>query len=130
MRFLIVIFLLLFPSFAFSADFGFFTDVNNFFDDVWSFITVTIPEAIESFFVFIATYSLYLKFYFIKESLIFSHTVATSFLDMVDLNQVINSSVSALPGDLKQVVVDIGFFEALTLVVEAGITRFVYQWGK
>lgn len=127
MRILLVVFLLIFPSVAFASGDGFFGGVFTFFEDFWYFITVSIPSAVDNFFVYLATYALYLKFYFIKESLEFSHSVAVGFLDMVNIRDVVHNATGALPADLKQVASDIGFFEALTLVVEAMITRFVYQ---
>jgi hypothetical protein len=127
MKILLIVFLFIFPSAAFASGDGFFGGVFTFFGDFWYFITVSIPSAVDSFFVYLATYALYLKFYFIKESLEFSHSVAVTFLDMVSIRDVVHRATTALPTDLRQISSDIGFFEALSLVVEAMVTRFVYQ---
>ncbi|MCJ8294288.1 MAG: hypothetical protein MJK15_07765 [Colwellia sp.] len=129
-RILFLLFMFSFPSFAFAAGEGgmsFFSGVMDFFAGIWDFIWVTIPATVNQFFVWLFTYMLYLKFYFLKASLEFAHAVALGFLDMVNISAVVNSAIDSLPSDLKQVALDIRFFDGLTIIVEAAITRFVYQ---
>ena len=129
-RVLFLLFMLSLPGFGFAAGdggTGFFSGVMDFFGGIWSFIWVTIPATINQFFVWLFTYALYLKFYFIKSSLEFSHAVALGFLDMVNISAVVNSAIDSLPSDLKQIALDIRFFDGLTIIIEAAITRFVYQ---
>lgn len=130
MRILLVLIILFvsFPSFASTGLSGFFDEIFTFFNDIWLFFTETIPDLLTRFFVWITTYLLYLKFSLILGSLEFSHSVALSFLDLIDISSVINTAISALPPDLKQVAVDVRFFDSLTLLLEALITRFVYKW--
>ncbi|XPF94287.1 DUF2523 family protein [Colwellia sp. RE-S-Sl-9] len=105
---------------------GFFTFVSNILADINNFIFVTIPELINNFFVWVTSFYLKLQFFAMYESLKFSHEVALTFLSMIDISSFINSAISALPQDMKQLAVDLRFFEALTLVVEAWVTRLVY----
>ncbi len=127
MKLTLILLLFLFPTFAFANDEGFFFGVFSFFGDIWLFFTETIPEAIVRFFTWLGTYLIYLKYVMIKNSLIFANSVATNFLFLIDIDQIINEALSLLPSDLKQVAVDIKFFESITLVIEAAITRFVYE---
>ncbi|WP_159821463.1 hypothetical protein [Colwellia sp. 20A7] len=126
--FILLILLVSFPTFASTGISGFFNDSLTFFQDIWFFITDTIPETINSFFVWLYTYVVYLYFKIHFESLSFAHSVALSFLDMIDLTSIVNNATSALSPDLKQVAVDVRFFDSLTLLVEALITRLVYKW--
>jgi hypothetical protein len=123
-----MILLVSFPTFASSGISGFFNDTLTFFQDIWIFITVTIPSGVTRFFVWLYTYAVYLKFKIQYESLSFAHSVAISFLDLIDLTSIVNSATSALSPDLKQVALDVRFFDSLTLLVEALITRLVYKW--
>lgn len=130
MKILIVLVLVLFASPAFAAEVGiggFFTAVVEFFNDIWLFFTDTVPSKIQQFFVWVVTYLVYLKFYFIKSSIEFSYAVAIGFLNMVNISVVVQSAVDALPLDLQQVTADIRFFDGLTLIIEALVTRFIYE---
>mgnify|MGYP001249456305 CR=1 FL=1 len=128
MKILIVLSFLLFSSSVFAVDsIGFFDGVFIFFADIWDFLTIAIPNAIGKLFIFLSTYALYIKFYLLKASLEFSHSVAVSFLGLVDIKSAINSAISGLSPDLRQAALDFRFFDGLTLVIEAAITRFVYQ---
>jgi hypothetical protein len=129
---IIVLSLILFAPFA-SADSGivsgitgFFSYVMEFFDNIKIFIFETIPNAMTNFFIWISSWYLKMKFMSIYYSLQFSHSVATTFMDMINITTFVNSAISALPQDMKQLAADVRFFDALTLVVEAWITKLVY----
>lgn len=127
----ILLFILLFvsaPSFASTGIGGFFSEVLGFFEGVWLFFTETIPMVIGNFLVWVYSFVLYIQFNLMLDSLMFAHSVALSFLDLINISGVVNSAISALPSDLKQVAIDVRFFDSLTILVEALITRMVYQW--
>jgi hypothetical protein len=128
-RFIFVLFVLLFSSSSFAGVgiTDFFGEVSAFFESIWYFITTTIPSVINSFFVWVYSYALYLYFSFLFAGIEFSHSVALTFLDMININEVVNTAAGALPSDMKQAAIDMRFFDALTLIVEAAITRFVYS---
>jgi hypothetical protein len=130
MKYLFLVFVLLFSSFSFASgtqSIGFFDGIFKFFYDLFYFFTDVVPSVITQFFVYLSTYVLYIKFVLLKASLEFAHSVALGFLDLADVTGVINSAISSLPSDLQQVAADIRFFDGLTLIVEAFITRFVYS---
>jgi hypothetical protein len=117
-----------FDTFASSTGMtGFFDSVVAFFSDILQFFTETIPNKINTFFVWLTSYLLYLKFYLMYSSLVFAHEVALSFMDMININEVVNTAIANLPPDLRQAAADMRFFDALSLLIEALITRLIYQ---
>jgi hypothetical protein len=106
---------------------GMFKFVTDFLYTIYAFIFNYIPSLIVDFFVWLTAWSLKMKFYFMYQGLVFAHEVAIVFLDLIDISSAVNTAISALPQDMKQFAADINFFESLTLVVEAFITRLVYS---
>jgi hypothetical protein len=135
LRILIISILLLisFNSFASSGTqsvdgiMGILGLIGDFFYSIYLFIFDYLPSLIVQFFVWLTAFSLKIKFYFMFESLKFAHSVATTFLELIDISTFVNSAISALPQDMKQLASDFRFFESLTLVVEAWITKLVYS---
>lgn len=132
MRVLIFLFFM-FVSFSALADesaqgfFGFFGAVELFFNDIYIFITVVIPEKILAFVFWLKLYLAFNKFYFMLELLKFSHAIAIDFMAQLDITGVIDAAVSNLPPDLRKAAIDMRVFESLNLLIEALITRFVYS---
>lgn len=105
---------------------GFFGFVSSVLADISNFFFVTIPELIGDIKVWLVSFYLKLKFFAMYETLVFSHEVAITFMDMINISSFVNTATAALPQDLRQLSVDIGFFNSLTLIVEAWITRLIY----
>jgi hypothetical protein len=101
--------------------------IGDFFYSIYLFIFDYLPSLIVQFFVWLSAFALKIKFYFMYEGLVFAHSIATTFLELIDISSFVNSAISALPQDMKQLASDFRFFEALTLVVEAWITKLVYS---
>jgi hypothetical protein len=132
--FFIAIYLIAFDSFGSVAPdrqsegiMGLLGLIGDFFYTIYSFLFDYLPSLITRFFVWLTAWSLKIKFYFMYQGLIFAHAVATTFLDLIDISSFVNSAISALPQDMKQLASDFRFFESLTLVVEAWITKLVYS---
>ena len=129
--FLLMCVFMLFPSFACAGMIdgisGFFSSLLGYVESFWAFLTVGIPTIIGDFFVWLSSYLLYLKFTFLLSGLEFAHSVSTTFLEMINISDAINVAIDALPQDFKQIAIDIRFFDALTLVIEAWITKMVYS---
>lgn len=106
---------------------GVVSQIGDFFYGIYLFIFDYVPSLITQFFVWIFAYVLKIKFYLMYSGLVFAHEVATVFLDLIDISSFVNSAISALPQDMKQLASDFRFFESLTLVVEAWITKLVYS---
>ena len=101
--------------------------IGDFFFTIYEFIFGYLPSLIVDFFIWLTAFALKIKFYFLYESLKFAHSVATTFLDLIDISSFVNTAISSLPQDMKQLASDFRFFESLTLVVEAWITKLVYS---
>ena len=129
--FIVILLFLSFDVFATSQTSlsfsGFFSDIGSFFTEIWSFLTVTVPTAIRDFFVYLGSWLVLIKFVIAIESMQFLNDVAIQFLDLIELNSMINAAVQNLPNDVRSVLVDVGFFEGLTIVIEALMTRLVYK---
>jgi hypothetical protein len=106
---------------------GMFKFVTDFLYTIYAFLFNYIPSLIADFFVWLAAWALKMKFYFMYQGLVFAHEVAIVFIDLIDISSAVNTAISVLPQDMKQFAADINFFESLTLVVEAFITRLVYS---
>jgi hypothetical protein len=126
---------LLFPFSVFAMDgiqevtgiMGILGLIGDFFYSIYLFIFDYLPSLITQFFVWFSAWALKVKFYFMYQGLVFAHDVATTFLDLIDISSFVNSAISSLPQDMKQLASDFRFFESLTLVVEAWITKLVYS---
>jgi len=106
---------------------GIVNSIGDFFYSIYLFFFDYLPSLLGQFFVWLTAYALKIKFYFMYQSLVFAHQVATTFLELIDISSFVNSAISALPQDAKQLAAEFRFFEALTLVVEAWITKLVYS---
>ncbi len=138
MKYLLFALLLIQPFSAFSALtipveqevtglMGMVKFVTDFLYTIYAFIFNYIPSLIVDFFIWLTAWALKMKFYFMYQGLVFAHEVAILFLDLIDISSAVNTAISSLPQDMKQLAVDVRFFESLTLVVEAWITRLVYS---
>lgn len=114
-------------NFIVSGITGFFDYVLEFLTSLKVFIFEVIPQTISNIFIWITSWFLKMKFLSIYYSLEFAHAVATTFLDMINITNFVNSAIGSLPQDMRQLASDIRFFDALTLVVEAWITKLVYS---
>tara|TARA_B100001063_G_C16710570_1_gene527774 strand:- start:580 stop:1005 length:426 start_codon:yes stop_codon:yes gene_type:complete len=107
-----------------SSFFGFVVDILN---SIYHFFSFVIPTAFSEFLLWISSWYLKMKFFSIYHGLEFAHSIAITFLDMINITNFVNSAISSLPNDMRQLASDIRFFDALTLVVEAWITKLVYS---
>jgi hypothetical protein len=130
---ILILFLLVFLSFDVYAEenstgfFAIFGAIENFFIDIFIFITVVIPEKITEFIFWFKLFIAYMQFSLMLDTLRFSHDVALTLIDSLNINDVIDVAISKVPSDIRQAAIEMRFFEALNLIVEALITRFLYS---
>ena len=125
---LFVFALLFLPFFTFADSSGsFFTYVTDAFNNILDFFFVDIPSAIDRFFAWLVKYYIYLKLKAMVFGVELAHEVAVGVLELLELNDVINKSANALPNNVKALVINFGFFDALALVIEAFFTRLAYS---
>ena len=118
------------PLVHFTGVTSFFEIVLGYFNSFYDFIFSDIPAAIDRFFVWLLSYYVYLKLYSMYRFIVFYHDVALSLIDTLDLTNVVNSSISALPSDIRQTLIDCRVFDALSLLIEAFITRIVFSMSN
>lgn len=133
----LIVFIVFFVSFSAFANTetvggisGFFSQVMYYLHSIADFFLVDLPNTIQNFLVYVSAWLLKQKLEAILWSIEFSMSVASSFLDMLSFGEVVNSLVGRLPNDVKAVATQFAVFEALTMLIEAGITRYVYGMIK
>ena len=112
---------------TFNGITGFFEKSLMFMNSFSNFIFFDIPSKIVQFMAWLGTYIVWIKLLIIQSSLESSHDLAVKLIDSLNMTQVINSAVSNLPPDTRQILIGIRFFDGLQLVIEAYVTRFIYS---
>ena len=123
--------LLFLPLFA-LADTGSGLSISDFFEwianlgnDIWNLMTVDTPNMIHRMWAFIIEWYLLLQFYWLKELLEFSWLVAKAILQDLNVVSQIIALSNSLPPDLKQTLIDLRVFDAVALILDAIIARFI-----
>ena len=107
---------------------GFWSDIGHYLFVVFDFITVVIPQTIENFFVYIFTLAIKIKLSLTFSGVVFANDLATNLISDIGLNTLISNAVGALDGDLKSLLLDLGIFQGLAFLIEAGVTRLIYSF--
>jgi len=124
MRYLIL-FTVFFSSSVFAADFDFIAIIGSIFESIWIFISVDIPNFFNRLLAYIIKYTVLLKFNTLIHTTEFAYSIATDILQTLNLTQIINASIGRLDSDLVQTLINIRFFDAAQLIIEACLTRFI-----
>lgn len=128
MRILFIVFILFFSSASFAG--GFTDSISSFFMSIWEYLTVDIPLFFQSLFVYILKYIVLAKI----DSLIwfteFAYSIAVSFIDNMNMTDVIQSSLGQLDSDIVQTLIDVRFFDCFQLIVEAFVARYILDFMK
>lgn len=136
MKYLIVLTVLLLPSFAFAASdqtgswsFGaIFSHIAAFFDMVENFIFTEIPLMIQRATEYFYYYAILLK---IKSLMFFievSFGVAALLISDIGLASMLNGAISSLSQDMQAMISQLGLVRAFNIVIEAFIARYVMQF--
>ena len=128
MRILFFVFVMLFSTSAFAG--GFIDSVSSFFSSTWEYLTLDIPLFMKNFLTWLLQYIILAK---VTSMIFFSqlaYTVASTFIDNLSLVTVIQSSIGQLDSDIVQTLVDVRFFDAFTLIMEAFVTRYILDFMK
>jgi hypothetical protein len=124
MRYFIVVFLM-FPSFVMAGDFAFIDVIGSIWESIWIFISVDIPAFIERVTAYIIKFIVLLKFNMLIHSTEFAYSIAVEVLESLNMTQIVNQSIGRLDSDIVQTLADIRFFDAVQLIIEAFVTRFI-----
>jgi hypothetical protein len=128
MRILFIIFVLVFSSSSFAV--GFTDSVGGFFEAIWQYLILDIPDFIKNFMVWCLEYILLAKITTMIFMSQIAYTVAISFIENLTLVDVIESSIGQLDSDIVQTLIDVRFFDCFTLIVEAFVARYVLDMMK
>lgn len=115
-------------------DTGFFSGVSDFYSSSLNFMASTsdfffnlLPDKTLSFFDWLVYYIQYAKLWVLKEGLEVSYKIALALISDLNLTNILNDYISLLPNDVRQALLNLRFFEAIQLLIEAAITRLVYS---
>lgn len=86
---------------------------------------VNLPDFIERAFAYLIEWAVMLKVKFMLHSIEFAHSVAVHIIQSVNLDGLISSAMAKLPPDLRATFGALGIFKAITMMLEAVVTRFV-----
>ena len=132
MKKLIFILLVFMPCFAFAETYadtgGFFQMIGDFFNGIWDFFFVDIPNLIQRalayFIIWYTKASLYAQFEFMK----YSWGVAEIIIQDLNIMSLITAQMTLLPLDVRQAFVDMRFFDGVNLLLNAYMTKFVMNF--
>jgi hypothetical protein len=128
MKILFILFVLLFSASSFAG--GFTDSVSSFFMSIWEYFTVDIPLFLKTFLIWLLEYIILAK---INSMIFFSqvaYSIASTFIDNLSLVSVIQSSIGQLDSDIVQTLIDVRFFDAFTLIMEAFVARYILDFMK
>lgn len=130
LRFIFLLLILL-PCFAFADTYtgeqGVAQMQGDFFTDFWGFFETDVPNFIDRFWAYVTVWAV--KFYFEMklESIKFAWFIAKEILESFQVGSQIASLANALPQDVKAALVDSRFFDGLNIYLNALVTRFILR---
>lgn len=101
--------------------------VADGFGDLWTYFFEDVPSLLQRIFNFVYEKAFEIKLYFTQMALIASWTIAKEIIESFQIMSSITSSISGLPIDVRQALVDMRLFDALNLLLQAQVTRFVLR---
>lgn len=132
MKKLLFIFLCFVP---FLANAGLYTDISgaaqmvgDFFDDVWTFAFEDVPSMFQRLTAWLIVWMVKAKLYFMFEAMQYSWGVAKVIIADLNIMSQITSQMSALPVDVRQALVEMRLFDAINLLFQAYMTKFVMNF--
>ncbi|WP_417356610.1 MULTISPECIES: DUF2523 family protein [Gammaproteobacteria] len=120
------LFALLFSPMAFAdSPGGFFEEVYGYLQSFWDAINNDVPSFFQRMVAYAIETLMYIKFYLMWLSLDFAWGVAKAILDDFQISELLLSLFNQLPDDLRQFLIDIKLFDAIGMMLNAHVTRFV-----
>ena len=131
MKYLIFAFCFVFASSAFAADGGglggFAQSIVDYAEYFKYFITDGIPSFFERMAAWAVEMYVYLKFVMYLETIKFSWGVAKVILQDLSITQHLETMFSYLPSSLRAFAFDCRIVDAINVVLNAYVTRFVFR---
>ena len=134
MKKLIFVLFVFVPFFAFAETYsdtgGFFQMIGDFFNNIWDFFLVDIPELIKRALAYFIVWYSKAKIYALYELMKFSWDVAEIIIEDLGIMSQIAAQMSLLPPDVRQAFVDMRLFDGINLLLNAYMTKFVMNFLK
>lgn len=102
--------------------------IGNFFTDIWNFLLADLPSffnrAMQWFFLELSLFMINAEI----ESIKFAWSIAKSVMEGFQISSKITAASSALPPDVQAAVVDMRLFDAVNIIIQAYISRYVLRF--
>lgn len=99
--------------------------IADSFKELWSYFFDDVPSMMERFFAWAIIWLVKAKIYLQLESMKFAWGVAKVIIADLNIMSQITAQMGALPPDVRQALVDMRLFDAINLVLQAYVTKFV-----
>lgn len=138
MRLFIFALLMVTPLFAFASSpdhggvwsFGhFFSEVARYGSDISDFIFIEVPDLAHRAYAYMVAFYIYVKIQVTIESLQFAVGVAKVIMSDMGVISGIDNAFNLLPNDTHALLGNYGIIRALNIMIEAVITRFVFNFS-
>jgi hypothetical protein len=131
MKKLLFVFVLFFPFLVFADTYndiaGASQMIADSFDDLWVYFFDDVPSMFQRAFNYAYEFAFKIKLYFVEMSLKASWAIAKELIESFQIMSSITSSITILPQDVRQALVDMRLFDAINLLLQAQVTRFVLR---
>lgn len=104
------------------------TVASNFINDIWDFFDKDVPEFFERALAYIIKQVVLFKINAQIESMKLAWSISKEVLESFQIGSKIASTANALPQDVKAALVDLRFFDALNIIAQAFIARYVLRF--
>jgi hypothetical protein len=96
--------------------------------DYWDFVFTDTPSMIQRFLAFAVEWAVKIQMYIFFESVKMSWGISKAIIENFGVMSQITAQLTLLPQDVRQVIVESRLFDALNLVLNAYVTRFVMRF--
>ncbi|WP_415721607.1 DUF2523 family protein [Photobacterium ganghwense] len=86
------------------------------------------PTFFERMFAYLIEFAVYVKFYLFLQTLEFAHGVAQALISNIGLDSLVSDAIGGLSSEHRQVFAAFGVLKAITIMMEAAVTRFVLNF--
>ncbi|MBQ4811296.1 DUF2523 domain-containing protein [Pseudoalteromonas luteoviolacea] len=127
-----IIILMLYMSTATATQYsgfdGWMDLISDFITDFWEFFDTDLPELVKRFFVWVVQWFILLKLKIELQSIQFAWFIGKQILENFNIGSRIVSAASALPLDMQSALLDMRLFDALNIILNAHISRYVMRF--
>lgn len=97
------------------------------FNGIGAFIEHS-PNFIERIFAYLIEFAVYVKFYLMLQTMEFAYGIAQALISNLGIDSLVSDAVSSLPAEQRGIFQAFGALRAITILLEAAVTRFVLNF--